>query len=69
MERAPYWTEEQAARALRAAEGGEIVDEWGDLTTLHYVTTADTMRRLADEERAVGRSPGEARRGSLGRAS
>jgi hypothetical protein len=57
MERAPYWTEEQAARALRAAEGDEIVDEWGDLTTLHDVTTAETMRRLADEERVAGQKP------------
>jgi hypothetical protein len=57
MERAPYWTDEQAMRALRAAEGDENVDEWGDLSALHDVTTAETMRRLADEEHAAGQKP------------
>lgn len=33
--------------------GGEI-DAWGDLSTLHEVATGETMRRLADEERASG---------------
>jgi len=27
-------------------------DEWGDLSKLHEVSTAETMRRLAEEERA-----------------
>ncbi len=57
LERAPDWTEEQAARALRAAEGDDSVDEWGDLATVHEVTTAETMRRLSDEERAAGQKP------------
>jgi hypothetical protein len=57
LERAPHWTEEQAARALRAAEGDDSVDEWGDLATVHEVTTAETMRRLSDEERAAGQKP------------
>jgi len=57
MERAPHWTEEQAARALRAAEGEETADEWGDLGKLHDATTAGTMRRLAEEERAAGQKP------------
>ena len=57
MERAPHWTEEQAARALRAAEGDDSVDEWGDLATVHEVTTAETMRRLSDEQRAAGQKP------------
>ena len=34
LERAPHWTEEQAKRALRAAEGEDAVDEWGDLSKL-----------------------------------
>jgi hypothetical protein len=28
LERAPNWSEEQAERALRAAEGDETIDEW-----------------------------------------
>jgi hypothetical protein len=46
-----------AVRALRAAEGDAEVDAWGDLTDLHEVVTALTMRRLADEERAAGHEP------------
>jgi hypothetical protein len=57
MERAPHWTEEQAARALRAAEGDETMDGWGDLGKLHDATTAETIRRLAEEERAAGQKP------------
>jgi hypothetical protein len=57
LERAPHWTEEQAARALRAAEGDEALDEWGDLSKLHEATTAQTMRRLAEQERAAGHKP------------
>ena len=54
LERAPYWSEEQAERALRAAEGEATVDGWGDLSKMHEVVTTETMRRLADEERAAG---------------
>jgi hypothetical protein len=54
LERAPHWTEEQAERALRAAEGDDAVDEWGDLSKVHEVSTAETMCRLAEEERAAG---------------
>ena len=57
LQRAPHWSEEQAERALRAAEGDETVDEWGDLSRVHEVSTAQTMRRLADEERAAGHEP------------
>jgi hypothetical protein len=57
MERAPHWTEEQAARALRAVEGEDSVDEWGDLATLRETSTAETMRRLAEEEHAAGQKP------------
>ena len=32
LQRAPHWSEEQAERALRAAESDEAVDEWGDLS-------------------------------------
>lgn len=54
LERAPNWTEEQAQRALQAAEGDGAEDEWGDLSTVHEVTTKENMRRLAEEEQALG---------------
>lgn len=54
LERAPNWTEEQAQRALKAAEGDGTKDEWGDLSTVHEVTTKEKMRRLAEEEQARG---------------
>ena len=57
LERAPHWSEEQAERALRAAEGDDTVDEWGDLSELHEVNTAATMRRLAEEEHQAGHDP------------
>ena len=57
LQLAPSWTEEQAERALRAAESDEAVDEWGDLSQLHEASTAETMRRLAEEEQAAGHKP------------
>jgi hypothetical protein len=57
LERAPLWSEEQAERALRAAESEVAVDEWGDLSKLHEVSNAETMRRLAKEEQAAGQKP------------
>jgi hypothetical protein len=56
-QRAPQWSEEQAERALRAAETDGVVDGWGDLSQLHEVSSAETMRRLAKEERAAGHEP------------
>ena len=57
LKRAPLWSEEQAERALRAAESEGGVDEWGDLSKLHEVSNAETMRRLAEEEQAAGQKP------------
>jgi len=57
LERAPHWSEEQAERALRAAENDGAVDGWGDLSKLHEVSTAETLRRLAKEEQAAGDEP------------
>jgi hypothetical protein len=57
LQRAPHWSEEQAERALRAAESDGAVDGWGDLSKLHEVSSAETMRRLAKEERAAGHEP------------
>ena len=54
LHRTPHRSEEQAERALRAAESDDVVDEWGDLSKLHEVTSAETMRRLAQEEQAAG---------------
>jgi hypothetical protein len=34
-----------------------MVDEWGDLSKLHEAATAETMRRLAEEESAAGHAP------------
>ncbi len=52
-----HWSEEQAERALRAAESDGAVDEWGDLSKVHEVNTADTLQRLAKEEQAAGQKP------------
>jgi hypothetical protein len=57
LQRAPHWSEEQAERALRAAASDDAVDEWGDLSKLHEVSAAETMRRLASEEHAAGHEP------------
>ena len=57
LERAPHWSEQQAERALRAAERDDAGDEWGDLSNLHAASSAETMRRLAAEEQAAGHKP------------
>ena len=57
LQRAPHWSEEQAERALRAAESDDVVDEWGDPSKVHEVSSTETMRRLAKEEPAAGHEP------------
>ncbi len=57
LQRAPHWSEEQAERALRAAENGAAVDEWGNLAVLHEHATAEMMQRLGQEEQAAGHKP------------
>jgi hypothetical protein len=57
LQRAPHWSEEQAQRALRAAESDDAIDEWGDLSKVHEESSAETMRRLAKEEQAAGHEP------------
>jgi hypothetical protein len=57
LQRVPHWTEEQAERALRAAESSDDVDEWGDLSKLREASAVETMRRLAQEEQAAGHEP------------
>ncbi len=57
LELAPHWSEEQAERALRAVEGTDTTDDWGDVSTVHEVGATKVMRRLAEEERAAGHEP------------
>ena len=52
LERAPHWTEEQALRALRAAEGD--VDDWGDLRAQTEALAEQAEKRLRERERAAG---------------
>jgi hypothetical protein len=52
LDRAPHWTEEQAERALRAAEGD--LDEWGDLRAQTEALAEQAETRLRERERAAG---------------
>lgn len=54
LERAPRWSEEQAERALRAAESA--VDDWGDLRAQTQELAEHAERRLSERERAAGES-------------
>jgi len=57
LERAPRWSEEQAVRAIRAAEGAQGVDDWGELDAQSDALFSDSMRELAREERGAGLGP------------
>jgi hypothetical protein len=50
---APAWTEEQAARALRAVAQATI-DDWGDLDAFSADASKATLRRLDEEEEKAG---------------
>lgn len=56
LQEAPTWSEEQAARALRAAhiEPGDVIDDWGNLSAMARASTSRAMRRMAEEEAAAG---------------
>ena len=54
LECAPQWSEEQAERALRAAEGG--VDEWGDIRAQTQSLAEQADERLHARERAEGKT-------------
>jgi hypothetical protein len=54
LEQAPHWTEEQAERALRAAEGD--LDDWGDLRAQTEALAEQAEARLHERERAAGDS-------------
>jgi hypothetical protein len=60
LQEAPGWSEDDAKIALRAvqwAHSGGAADEWGELSRFHEVAFGETMRRLAEEERAAGHEP------------
>jgi hypothetical protein len=60
LKEAPRWSERDAQVALRAverehSEGNERgVDEWGDLDEFSARGSGPTLRRLDEEEAAVG---------------
>ena len=54
LERAPHRSQEQAERALRAAEGD--VDDWGDLRAQTQELAEQAERRLREREQAAGES-------------
>jgi hypothetical protein len=37
--------------------GFDLRDEWGELSRVHEVAFGETMKRLAEEERAAGHKP------------
>jgi hypothetical protein len=60
LQEAPDWSERDAEIALRAvhrehADGSG--DEWGEISKVHEVAFGETMKRLAEEERAAGHEP------------
>jgi hypothetical protein len=59
LERVMTLSEAEADEALRLldARRGEAGDEWGDLSRVHEVAFGDSMRRLAESERAAGHKP------------
>jgi hypothetical protein len=56
LERVMTFSEAESEEALRLLDAGrdEAEDEWGDLSRVHEVAFADSMRRLAGSERADG---------------
>ena len=52
LESAPHWSQAQAARALRASEGG--VDERGDLRSQTHALAEQAEERLQAREHAAG---------------
>lgn len=59
LERVMTLSEAEADEALRLldARRDEAEDEWGSLSKVHEVTFGDSMRRLAESERAAGHEP------------
>jgi hypothetical protein len=55
LERVMTLSEAEADEALRLLDARQ--DEWGDLSKVHEVAFGDSMRRLAESERAAGHEP------------
>jgi hypothetical protein len=59
LERVMTLSEAEADEALRLldARQDEAEDEWGNPSKVHQVAFDDSMRRLAESERAAGHEP------------
>ncbi len=57
LELAPHWSEEQAELALRAVEGTDTSDDWGEVSNVQGAGASNVLRRLAEDERAAGHEP------------
>lgn len=59
LERVMTLSEAEADEALRLldARQDEAEDEWGNPSKVHQVGFGDSMRRLAESERAAGHEP------------
>ena len=60
LQEAPGWSERDAEIALRAVQREHTDgngDAWGEISKVHEVAFGETMRRLAEEERAAGHEP------------
>jgi|GEM_PF-4101539 len=56
LERVMRLTEAEADEALHLLEVREV-DEWGSPAKVHEVAFGESMKRLADAERAAGHKP------------
>jgi hypothetical protein len=58
LERVMTLSEAEADEALRLLDARrDEADEWGSLSKVHEVGFGDSMRRLAESERAAGHEP------------
>jgi hypothetical protein len=57
LERVMTLSEAEADEALRLLDARRDEDEWGSLSKVHEVAFGDSMRRLAESERAAGHEP------------
>ncbi|MBS1886045.1 MAG: hypothetical protein JSU06_02560 [Actinobacteria bacterium] len=58
LERVMTLSEAEADEALRLLDARrDEADEWGNLSKVHEVAFGDSMRRLAESERAAGHKP------------
>ena len=58
LERVMTLSEAEADEALRLLDARrDEADEWGNLSKVHEVAFGDSMRHLAESERAAGHEP------------